>query len=149
VVVGGGVRVATANASFPQHCVVGPIDPVVDGGISKSVTPHTVTVGQRVAFKIRVFNNGSKVLTPSNALDSLAGHRLRVLSVRTTNGRCRTRVLSRSTRVSCSARTLAPGQAITINVAAQAVAPGTSSDTATLPGVPRDRNQTTTTRRRA
>jgi Domain of unknown function DUF11 len=102
-----------------------------------------------VAFKIRVFNNGSKVLTSSNALDSLAGHRLRVLSVRTTNGRCRTRVLARSTRVSCSARTLATDQAITINVAAQATTPGTSSDTATLPGVSRDRTPDDTTRRRA
>jgi hypothetical protein len=136
VLVGGQVRVATATASFPSQCVTDPTVPVDDAGISKSVAPHTVVVGQRVRFKLRVFNNGSLVLTHFDAKDTLAGHGLRVLSVRSTLGRCRATLLSRSSQVVCSTGTLAPGETMTINVVAQAVSPGTWDDTATVPTTP-------------
>jgi len=136
VTVDGQVRVATATADFPTNCVDAPTHPEDDSGISKSVTPQTVVVGQRVRSKIRVFNNGSAVLTPFEAKDTFAGHGLRVLSVRSTLGRCRTRLLSGSTQVICSPRRLAPGQSMTITVTAQAVSPGTWDDAATIPTVP-------------
>jgi hypothetical protein len=136
VVVDGQVRVATATASFPSQCLTDPSGPVDDAGVSKSVAPQTVVVGQRVGFTLRVFNNGSLVLRRFDAKDKLAGHGLRVLSVRRTLGRCRTMRLARSSQVVCSIGTLAPGQSVTIRVVAQAVLPGTWDDTATVPTTP-------------
>ena len=136
VIVGGEVRVATATASFPTQCVTDPTVPVDGAGIDKSVTPHTVIVGQQVRFTLRAFNDGSLVLRYFDAKDNLTGHGLRVLSVTSTLGRCRTRRLARSSQVVCSTGTLAPGQAMTIHVVAQATSPGTWDDTATVPTTP-------------
>ena len=136
VIVDGQARVATVTASFPTQCLTDPIVPEDDAGISKSVAPQTVVVGQRVRFTLRVFNNGSLVLRHFDAKDKLAGRGLRVLSVRSTLGRCRTRRLARSSQVICSTGTLAPGQSATIHVVAQAISPGTWDDTATVPTTP-------------
>jgi hypothetical protein len=136
VIVGGEARVATATASFPTQCVTDPTVPVDGAGIEKSVTPNTVMVGQQVRFTLRAFNDGSLVLRYFDAKDNMAGHGLRALSVRSTLGRCRARRLSRSSQVVCSTGTLAPGQAMTIHVVAQATSPGTWDDTATVPTTP-------------
>jgi uncharacterized repeat protein (TIGR01451 family) len=133
--IGDEVRVARAAASFPHKCLDAPIDPVANAAVTKSARPGTVTVGARVGFTIVVRNTGSAVLRPARVTDTLPAGLLHIVSASSTLGSCRVTTAVGSPGVECSAPALAPGQSLTINVAARATAAGSASDHAALIGV--------------
>jgi uncharacterized repeat protein (TIGR01451 family) len=133
----GERRVATATAAFPDKCLTTPIHPAGDAAVSKTAAPRTVTVGQHVRFTIVVRNTGSAVLRPAEVTDTSPARQLQILSATSTHGRCGVTTAAGSHRVRCRARTLAPGQSLTIHITARAVASGSASDRATVVGLPR------------
>jgi uncharacterized repeat protein (TIGR01451 family) len=135
---GGQIRLATATATFANKCRTGTIDPVADVSVTKSATPTTAALGQTVAFTIIVRNNGSRALSHVDVVDSLPIPQLEVISVRAVGGSCRTATTPTRERITCTAPTLAPGQAFTIRIVARATAPGTATDRASILSPPND-----------
>jgi uncharacterized repeat protein (TIGR01451 family) len=132
---GGQTRVATATADFAHKCLTAPIEPVAAAAVKKTATPSRVTVGGRVRFTIVVRNTGSKVLRPAHVTDTMPAAQLQVLAATSTLGRCRITTAGGSRRVLCRSRALAPGQALTIRIAAGARASGSAADRAKVVGV--------------
>jgi uncharacterized repeat protein (TIGR01451 family) len=136
LVFAGQVRIATATASLP-NCLTTPVDPIAGARVSKSVRPRTVALGQRMRFMIVVRNNGSAVIHPASVTDTLPAGQISIVSATSTRGRCRVTTSAGSHRIRCTARTLAPGQSLSVNITARAVSAGSASDRATV-AVPHD-----------
>ena len=104
--------------------------------MTKSGVPSRAVLGRRVAATIVLRNTGSEILRPAEVKDVLRGARLRILSVTATRGQCRVDASAGTQTVRCRAPSLAPGDSLTIRIAARAVATGTARDRATVVGVP-------------
>lgn len=131
----GEARVAIATADLPE-CLTDQIVPVTRVAMTKSVVPSRAVLGRRVAATIVLRNTGSEILRPAEVKDVLRGARLRILSVTATRGQCRVDASAGTQTVRCRAPSLAPGDSLTIRIAARAVATGTARDRATVVGVP-------------
>lgn len=124
-------RVAVATADLPA-CLTAPIRPVDDAAIRKSVEPLTAVLGGRIAFTIRLRNDGSGVLRPVAVEDTFHGAPIRVVSVVPGRGKCRVNASVRARSVRCRAKALAPGESLEIRINAEVLATGTARDRAAI-----------------